>query len=409
MPADHLNMPRRALATLAATALVGCLAAGLAPTASAAGVFTDLLVTQTNQVPNTVVVMGRHADGSLEQIQRLATGLNGTGKYVNTGGAVAAQGTNHLLAVNTGSNAVSVFTRTGAALALTSNFFSGGDGPTSIGVHGNRVYVLNTGIPEANPATGNGTRVGPPVIQGFTVNDAGVATAIPGARRSMPGSCASYPCKEQGLFGQASVSPDGGTLMVTDFGHNLVLTMTIASDGSLGPVHSVPSGIPETYGFSWAPNGVATISGTTDVTALGRVTTGHIVDGRWSPIVRLMPTLGAGTCWTVTSADGTRVYAIDAGAASVDMPHPGVTTFRLNPNGTLTPLGFTRVAFYELVFPLDSVLSADQKSLYSISWKHIYNFDINANGVATNSPAKRLWLGDAGMGFGATGLADLPL
>jgi hypothetical protein len=29
--------------------------------------------------------------------------------------------------------------------------------------------------------------------------------------------------------------------------------------------------------------------------------------------------------------------------------------------------------------------------------------------VAKNAPAKRLWLGDAGMGFGATGLADLPL
>jgi hypothetical protein len=205
------------------------------------------------------------------------------------------------------------------------------------------------------------------------------------------------------------VSPDGNTLMVTDFGHNLVLTMTINADGSLGPVSSTPSGIPETYGFSWAPDGVATISGTTDGTFLGRVTTGRIVDGHWSPIVRVMPTLGAGTCWTVTSADGTRVYAIDAGAATVDMPHPGITTFRLHPNGTLTPLGFTRVTFYGLVFPLDSVMSADQKSLYSISWKHIYNFDIDAAGVAKNAPAKRLWLGDAGMGFGATGLADLPL
>jgi len=409
MPTQTLTVRRRALATVAATALLGSLAVGLAPTAEAAGPFTDLLVTETNQVPNTVVVMGRHADGTLEQIQRLATGLNGTGKYVNTSGAVMAQGSNHLLAVNTGSNAVSVFTRTGAALALTSNFFSGGDVPTSIGVHGSRVYVLNTGIPEANPATGNGTRVGPPVVQGFTISDAGIATAIPGARRSMPGACASYPCTKQGLFGQASVSPDGKALMVTDFGHNLVLTMSIAADGSLGPVHSAPSGIPETYGFSWAPDGVATISGTTDATSLGRVTTGRIVNGRWSPIVRVMPTLGAGTCWTVTSADGTRVYAIDAGAASVDMPHPGVTTFRLNRNGTLTPLGFTRVAFYELVFPLDSVMSADQKSLYSISWKHIYTYDIDANGVAKNAPAKRLWLGDAGMGFGATGLADLPL
>lgn len=400
---------RLAFVTSAVACATATLVAGLAPSASAAGTFTDLLVTETNQVPNTVVVMGRHADGTLEQIQRLATGVNGTGKYVNTAGAVMAQGSNHLLAVNTGSNAVSVFTRSGAALSLTSNFFSGGDVPTSIGVHGNRVYVLNTGIPDANPTTSTWTRVGPPVIQGFSISDTGIATMIPGARRSMPGACASYPCTSQGLFGQASVSPDGNTLMVTDFGHNLVLTMTINADGSLGPVSSTPSGIPETYGFSWAPDGVATISGTTDGTFLGRVTTGRIVDGRWSPIVRVMPTLGAGTCWTVTSADGTRVYAIDAGAANVDMPHPGITTFRLHPNGTLTPLGFTRVTFYGLVFPLDSVMSADQKSLYSISWKHIYNFDIDAAGVAKNAPAKRLWLGDAGMGFGATGLADLPL
>ena len=178
-------------AGVSALVLTG-LGVAAAPGASAeTAALTDLLVTETNAAHNELVVLGRHSDGTLEQVQRLATGLAGTANYINTGNAVVAFPGNRVLAINAGSNAVSVVQRTGTTLAPVASFFSGGDVPTSLAVSGTRVYVLNTGLPAVS-LSDTEKRIGPPTLQGFTIDAAGNATAIPGARRSLPGACRAY-------------------------------------------------------------------------------------------------------------------------------------------------------------------------------------------------------------------------
>lgn len=404
-------MIRRVLTgALTAAVLTGTVITAASPAGAAD--LTDLLVTQTNGTVNELVVIGRHADGSLEQLHRVPTGLAGSGHYLNTGNAIVAFPGNMLLAVDAGSNAVSVMQRAGTALTPVSSFFSGGDVPTSLAVHGSRVYVLNTGLPFGNPA-GPATRVGPPTVQGFDIDADGHATAIPGARRSLPGACRAYPCTVTDTFGQASVSPDGSTLVITATGRNRVYTLPIAADGSLGRVITTTSTITQPYGYAWTPSGVAVVSGAAgnaiDPAIFGLVMSGRIVRHHWTPLVPSQRTLGAGTCWVAMSADGTRAYAIDAGGAVLRDPAPGVTTFRVSPTGTLTPLGFTSVPFSNTVFPLDSAVSGDGRALYSTSFRQIYAFSLGDRGIAHYTPALNLALGKAGLGDAATGLVDLPL
>jgi DNA-binding beta-propeller fold protein YncE len=71
-----------------------------------------------------------------------------------------------LLAVNPGSNSVSVFHVHGDRLTLSQILSSGGDFPVSVSVYGNHVYVLN--------ALGGGS------LYGYRL-DGGGLTPIPGS------------------------------------------------------------------------------------------------------------------------------------------------------------------------------------------------------------------------------------
>src|SRR2546430_16386166 len=125
--------------------------------------------TLTNEVAgNAVAVFNRSADGTLTAAGTIATGGTGTGGGLGSQGAVAlSDDGRRLFAVNAGSNDVSVFGVGPAGLSLTSRTASGGTLPISLTVHGNMLYVLNSG--------GVGS------ISGFTVGTTGGLTPIPGS------------------------------------------------------------------------------------------------------------------------------------------------------------------------------------------------------------------------------------
>jgi 6-phosphogluconolactonase len=97
---------------------------------------------------NAVIAYHRGADGSLSSAGTYAAGGNGTGAGLNSQGAVVATGDRRfVLAVNAGSNSISVFRAGEDGLQLLDTTPSGGVFPTSIAVSNGLVVVLNAGAP----------------------------------------------------------------------------------------------------------------------------------------------------------------------------------------------------------------------------------------------------------------------
>ena len=109
-----------------------------------------VLVQTDNTAGNQVVAYDRAGDGTLSQAGAYATG--------GLGGQTAGSAADHLssqgslgydrrdglvVAVNAGSNTVSVFGIRGDRLSLHQVIGSGGTFPVSVAVHGDLVYVLN--------------------------------------------------------------------------------------------------------------------------------------------------------------------------------------------------------------------------------------------------------------------------
>ena len=151
--------PRRtSAAALAALGLAALAQAGLAsahPGDGAAGA----VYTQSNDAAgNSILAFDRSADGALAPAGSYATGGLGTGAGLGSQGAVVLDD-DLLLAVNAGSDQVSVFRVGERGLRLADVEPSGGDQPISVTVQDGLVYVLNAG------GTGN--------VSGFRLSERG--------------------------------------------------------------------------------------------------------------------------------------------------------------------------------------------------------------------------------------------
>ena len=202
--------------------------AGAAPRSDVVG---HLYVDDNTAGANTVAGFDRHADGTLTPLPGSPFSVGGAG----TGGGIGSQGAfqlsadgRYLLAADAGSNQISVLRIKpdgGLTEAEGSPVWSGGNEPVSIAVHDNLVYVANAGNGASNytgftlnagghlrPLAGStfplpdgsspgdvlfngdgsrlvGTRVGPSLIDSFTVGSRGVLTAAPAPRcRPRPGA-----------------------------------------------------------------------------------------------------------------------------------------------------------------------------------------------------------------------------
>ena len=105
---------------------------------------------------NTIAAFNRHANGTLTPLpgSPFAAGGTGAGAGLASQGAVQiADGGRFLLAVDAGSNQVSVLRiRPDGSLHPASVVSSGGVLPVSIAVHGSLVYVANAGPADSNYA-----------------------------------------------------------------------------------------------------------------------------------------------------------------------------------------------------------------------------------------------------------------
>src|SRR5215213_515014 len=205
---------------------------------------------QTNELTgNEIAVYRRRHDGSLQRAGTYATGGSGGAAAPGTeSDRLASQGSlaydrEHklLIAVNAGSNTISVFRVRGPRLTLESVLPSGGQFPASIAVHDELVYVLNAG------GAGN--------VQGFRIHHRRLSP-LTGSARSL-GLANSSPPNFLMSPGQVGFTPAGGRLLVTTKASTSSIDVfQVGADGRLSAAPVVnPSATPVPFAFTFDPVG----------------------------------------------------------------------------------------------------------------------------------------------------------
>jgi len=193
--------------------------------------------TMTNDpTGNEVVVFHRDHAGVLTKAGSVPTGGLGSGggfdPLVSQGSIVLSEDHRWVLAVNAGSDEISVFRVLPEGLDLVDTVYSGGTFPASVTVFHDLVVVLNTG--------------GAPNITGFYLSHTGRLRPLENATRSLgPGG-----------YSQVGFDPQGRRLVVTDRVDNRILVYSVDRNGVPGmhPASSVSSGIAP-FGFIFDQRG----------------------------------------------------------------------------------------------------------------------------------------------------------
>ncbi len=305
---------------------------------------------------NKIVMFSRDAHGLLTKTGAISTGGKGSGggldPLASQGSLVLVDESKWLLAVNAGSNDVSVFRVKEDGIELKDRINSGGSFPVSVAIAENTVYVLNDGAP-AN-------------ITGFKMDSHGQLTPLPNSTRALG----------EGSFSQVAFDTRKKALVVTDKANNRILVYHIHAHGlpAIAPEAatssgSVPFGIVfdkqnhllvveagsnavSSYDFM-RNGGLKTITASA---ANGQIATCWITVNQRGDIITTNPGTHSLSTFRVdpqtgvvslrngfagtgdrpldidVSKDGRFVYAVDPGNGGVDM-------FRIENDGSLTGMG----------------------------------------------------------------------
>ena len=312
---------------------------------AAGGGGSNAVFVETNGTTGNAILAYRRADdGTLTQVANYPTGGLGGAASGAAVDPLASQGAlgydsahGLLLAVNAGSDSVSVFTVDGDTLQLQQVIGSGGFFPASIAVSGDLAYVLNAG--------GDGS------INGYRIAG-GKLHAIEGSTRALGLGNANPP-----FFlaspGQIGFTPDGGKLIVTTKKTGTIDVFNLASSGrpSDSPTVTASVGpVPFAFAFDAAGRLIVTEAGSSSVTSYNINSDGSltVVD----------PSVGnhqAATCW-VTAARG---YFFVANAGSADL-----SGYAINSAGALSLINGSQVAATTGGGPIDLAVSSDGQYLY---------------------------------------------
>ena len=301
---------------------------------------------QTNELGgNHVVVYDRGADGRLSRAGTYETGGNGGAALPGTeSDRLASQGSlvydadqSLLLAVNAGSDSVSAFRVHGDRLDLEDVLPSGGQFPASIAVHGDLVYVLDSG--------GAGT------VSGFRIHGHKLS-AIPGSARTL-GLANSVPPFFLTSPGQVGFTPDGSKLLVTTKGSTSAIDVfAVQRDGRLSATPVVnPSATPVPFAFTFAPSGrlVDGEAGASAVTTYAVQPDGTLTDPKSQTDGQ------TALCW-VTPAGGF-YYVANTGSNTL-------SGFSIAADGQPSPVGSTGIVATTEAGPIDLAASSEGSFLY---------------------------------------------
>jgi len=331
------------------------IAATLAILASPALAATGAVYTMENAAgPNTVVVYSRAANGTLTQAQSVLTGGTGTGAGLGSQGSIALSADGRwLLAVNAGSNNVTVFSVDGGALTVASTQASGGVMPVSVTVHSNTVFVLNAG--------------GTPNITGFHLTSTGDLLPIPEAQKTLTGAGPA----------QVSFSLDGSLLAITEKTSNTIVVFTLNAGKVVGPFISASAG-QEPFGFAFGPHNLLVVSEADGGAANASSVSSYQADagGGLRLITPSLSTTQTAACWLALTGNGRFAYTDNTGSATV-------SSFAVASDGSLSLLNGTAGTTPVGTSPIDLALSAGSQYLYSLASGTISEFWVASDGSLT--------------------------
>ncbi len=298
-----------------------------------------LFVLTDNAGSNSVLSYARSSDGSVALAGTYATGGLGAvaagavaDPLASQGGLALVNGGRELIAVNPGSNTISVFGVDGTHLYLQQQLSSGGLFPNSVASSGDLVAVLNAG--------GAGS------VAEFRVRD-GWLHPLRNQVRSLGLSNTPVPNFLRAP-GQVGYTPDGSHLVVTTkLSTNAFDVFSVGDDGQLGASPTVTpalNAVPFAFNFDAAGHLVSAEASTSSVST-------YVVnaDGSLTPIGTVSDGAKA-LCW-ISSANG-YVFGDNAGSASVSSfsesasgaptlvaasaatAHAGTTDSTVSPDGT---------------------------------------------------------------------------
>jgi 6-phosphogluconolactonase len=293
----------------------------------------NFVYVMSNKSPgNSVIQFSRGSNGSLSWVSEVLTGGNGSGPNgadpLGSQDSLVLSGDGLvLLAVNAGSNEVSVLGQRGGDLVWLSKTTSGGIFPNSVAISGDLVYVLNSkGVT--------------PNITGFRLDLNGALRWID--TRDLPSGAAGP--------NDIRFTPDGTDLLVTVSGTNQILVFPVGSDGLLGSPVANASGGNSPFGIRFGHNSHPLIS-----EAAGSVSSYKLVGAELNIISKAVPDTQNATCWISMPRDGR--FALVSNTASGTL-----SSFAVGPRGDVTLL--QAVAASPGGAPIDSALSRDGKFLY---------------------------------------------
>jgi 6-phosphogluconolactonase len=259
---------------------------------------------QTNSAAgNAVVSFARAADGSLTHEETVSTGGLGTSAGLGSQAslAITADG-DHLLAVNAGSDNVSIFDITSDGLELADKQRVG-DRPVSLDVHGRLVYVLNQGAD---------------TILGLRLTGGGELMRLHGSRRVLSG---------EGVdAAQVAFNPNGSLLAVTEKATQTIDTFVLRPNGRPRRVNAQHSEGATPFGFEFGPDGRLYIS---EAPTSSASSYDVAADGTIDPITSVLSNGQGAACWLVVSSDGDFAYTGNTSTANVSQ-------YGIASNGSLT-------------------------------------------------------------------------
>lgn len=288
----------------------------------------------TNKNPgNSVIQYQRASNGSLTWLREVATGGNGTGP--NGADPLGSQNSlilggdgRLLLAVNAGSNEVSVLAVINGKLTWLSKAASGGTFPNSIAISGDLVYVLNS--------------QGTPNITGFRLDTSGTLHWI---------ATVDLPAGSKGA-NDVRFTPGGSHILLTVSGTNQILVFDVGDDGVAdAPVpQSSAGGSP--FGIAFGHDGVVIIS-----EAAGSASSYRLEDDTLDVISGAIVNTQAASCWISVNRSARDAYVSNTGSGTI-------SSYGISGHGELSLL--RAIAANPGGAPIDSALSRDSRFLYVV-------------------------------------------
>jgi 6-phosphogluconolactonase len=290
---------------------------------------------------NGVLVYSRNANGFLTFVGWVPTHGRGSGGILDPlqsqGSLALSQGGAFLFAANAGSGTITSFRVVPFGLAFVGEANCGGQGPISIAVHGNLLYVLNI----AN-------------ITAFRIRQDGSLRAIPSSTRFL----ATVGGRDLG-DSDIAFNPNGNLLAVTERVANQIVVFPVQADGTTGsPVVNNSNGNTP-FAAAFSPTGVLVVVESAGAPGGGAAASSYSVadDGTLHVISGSVPSQGAGACWNVLTKDGKFCVLTNAGSSNE-------TLLLVSELGQLSFHSVTSAG--SNVAPLDTALTTNGLFLYTL-------------------------------------------